>query len=416
MLAHIFAWLFVFTVPWQNVVFIPGLGTFSRLLGIGAIGATLLHVLLAGRVRKLISFHWVAIAFFAWVLLSVFWALGVKSSVERNLNTYVQVLVMMWVIWEAAPTRARFVNLLQAYVLGAYVAAGSTIFNYVTGQGSIKNLQRFTASGFDPNDLGVLLALALPMAWYIASSSPSGFQRWLNRAYFVAGTVGILLTGSRSALVVAVVGLFAIPWTLRQVSRGVRVATVVVMVVTGILAVRFVPASLFQRLATTGTEISEGTMNNRLLIWKGGLAVVPQRALQGYGPGGWYPAVSRNLGNAAPHNTYLSILVEEGLVGLVIYLGMFWVILIRLLRLPTLERRVGFTLLATLMTALTPLGWELHKGGWLVLALLAGWSDVLAPTRAAKRVPGSVPDMLNARLAFRQMPNHQQPVDENVAR
>jgi O-antigen ligase len=384
--AHLFTWLFVFAVPWQNVVLIPGLGTISKLLGIGAIGATALHVLFSGRVRPLLSFHWVVIAYFMWICMSAFWAIARQESVLSDINTDLQILVMIWVIWEAAPTVSRFTSLLQAYVLGAYVAAGSTIYNYLTGAAIKTDTTRFSASGFDPNDLGMLLALALPMAWYIASHATNPVQRWLNRLYFVMGTFAILLTSSRGALVAALVALAVIPWTLTQVRPGLKVAIVVIALGSAVVAVQLVPEKSFERLATTKSEISEGTLNSRLRIWKEGIGLIPAHPLEGVGPAGWYPAVGMRIGNVAPHNTYLAIAVEEGLVGLFLYLLLFAVILKRLMALPTFERRVGLGQLATLMIAILPLGWHQNKASWLVLALLAVWSTVLLPESTGQPV------------------------------
>jgi len=378
--AHIFAWLFVFAVPWQDMLVFPGLGTLSRLLGMAAIGAMALHVLIRGRVRALLGFHWVLFGYLCWVVLSTFWAVAAQVTVWTSVKTLLQIFVMMWVIWEATPTPARLTSLLQAYVLGAYVAAGSTIFNYATGAVLTDAYGRYAASGFDPNELGCLLALALPMAWYLAARAASGFQRWLNRAYFVAGTLAILLTASRGALLATIVALFVVPWTLTQLRGGVRVAAVVILLGAGAAAVRFVPAFAFERLSTTRSEITQGTLNHRLQIWSKGIQAVPARPLHGYGPAGWYPAIGLDQ---APHNTYLSILVEEGLIGLLLYLAILTVVLERLFRLHTFERRVGLTMLATLAVAMTPLGWAGHKASWLVLALLAGLSDVLAPGRSS---------------------------------
>jgi O-antigen ligase len=301
---------------------------------------------------------------------------------------------MMWLVWETASSGARLVSLMQAYVLGAYVTAGSTILNYVTGTG-YRHTARFAASGFDPNDVGSLLALGLPMAWYLASVFPSAFQRWLNRGYFLFGPVAILLTSSRGALLATLVALFVVPWTLTRLRRGVRVAAVVIMLGAGVAAVRFVPEKSFERLSTTASEITEGTLNNRLEIWKAGIAAVPERPIHGFGPGGFQPAVAPRLGRGeAPHNTFLSVLVEEGMIGLALYLTLLLVVLNRVRRLPTFERRVALTLLGTLLTVMMPLGWDTHKESWLVLALLAAWSEVMAPSRLAAASARTIPGVL----------------------
>jgi O-antigen ligase len=406
--AHIFAWLFVFAVPWQDMVVFQGLGTISKLLGITAMGAMVLHMMVHARVRRPTAFHWMVLVYLCWVLISTFWAVAEPVSISRKVKTYVQILMMVWVIWETSPNRRRLVSLMQAYVLGAYVAAGSTVYNSLTGV-SLDPSGRYAASGFDANDSGMLMALALPLAWYLSSTASSGLQRWLNRGYFVAGSVAILLTGSRGALITMIAALLVVPFTLTQIKTGVKVAGFIIVILSGAAAVWLVPDKSFQRLSTTTAELSEGTLTGRITIWQTGLRAVPRRPLFGFGPAGWYPVagrVARRL--RGPHNTYLSILVEEGMIGLLLFLGILAVVMARLRAIPTtLERRVGLTLLLTVMIAIAPLGWDVAKGLWLVLALLAGFSDVFAGVRthpavfrpgpALRRQPRSVPTPANVR-------------------
>ena len=389
MLARIFIWIFVFSIPWQNMVVLPGLGTISKLFGAAAIGATLLQAVMRGRVRSFSGFHRLALLYFGWVVLSVFWAVSPGTSVLRNVLTYLQLAVMIWVIWEAAPTERRLIGLMQAYVAGTYVAVASTIYNYATGGARLDAADRFSAEGFDPNDLGAMLALALPMAWYIAAKTSSTTVRWVCRAYLIFGVLAILLTGSRGGLLTMLVALAVIPWTLTQVRASVKIVAVLVVIGGGYTVTQVVPETLFQRLSTTGSELSEGTLNNRLRIWKWGLSTVPERPIGGYGPGGWYRAIGLQIGNKAPHSTWLAILVEEGAVGLVLYLSMFVMLFWRLRALaPAFDRRVGLILLATLVMAITPLGWHLYKPAWLVLTLLAALADVVPRTdRSSEPVP-----------------------------
>jgi O-antigen ligase len=395
--AYIFFWVFVFVIPWENVVVFSGLGTISKLVGIAAFGVTAARVLLTTKVRRLDSFHWIGFAYLCWVLLSASWAVNTSCSpvfgcpVRNVIDQYLQFFVMLWVLWEVTPTRSRLINLLQAYVLGGYVAASITVYNYAIGASLKHAYGRYAAEGFDPNDLGMVLGLGLPMAWYLGSIATNGVQRWLNRGYFLVGTVAILLTGSRGALLASIVALSVIPWTLTQVRRGVRVAAVVIMFGAAVLAAKFVPEELFKRLSTTTSEISEGTMNDRLQIWKAGIEAVPARPLQGYGPGGWQMALTHELGFKGPHNTYLAILVDEGMIGLLLFLMLFVIIYNRMRLIPNIfERRVGLTILWTFIVAITPLAWDTRKAGWLILGLLISYAEVLRPLRQTAPAPAPV--------------------------
>jgi O-antigen ligase len=80
----------------------------------------------------------------------------------------------------------------------------------------------------------------------------------------------------------------------------------------------------------------------------------------------------------SPHNTYLAILVEEGIIGLLLYLGLFLALFTRLRTLPSFERRIGLTLLATLAVAILPLGWDVYKASWVLLGLIASWAAIFS--------------------------------------
>jgi O-antigen ligase len=99
----------------------------------------------------------------------------------------------------------------------------------------------------------------------------------------------------------------------------------------------------------------------------------------GYGVGMFRSAIEPEVGpdpNVA-HNSYLSVLVEEGLVGLALYSTMILSVLFSILRLRGLERRFALVLMATLQTAMLPLTWEDQKQVWFVTALLIGISTPL---------------------------------------
>jgi hypothetical protein len=81
------------------------------------------------------------------------------------------------------------------------------------------------------------------------------------------------------------------------------------------------------------------------------------------------------------------VLVEEGLVGLMLYMTMMLSVFYYVLHLPSLERRFGLVLLMTLVTAMLPLTWEHEKVAWVVMAALVGISSmqVGGPSGAARQ-------------------------------
>jgi hypothetical protein len=78
--------------------------------------------------------------------------------------------------------------------LGAYVAIGSTVATYLASGDS--GASRFAATGFNENDLGLILALGIPAAWYLATFENKGktlrMLTIVNYAYIPAATLGIV--------------------------------------------------------------------------------------------------------------------------------------------------------------------------------------------------------------------------------
>ena len=230
---------------------------------------------------------------------------------------------------------------------------------------------RFAPAGFNPNDVAFLMVLALPMAWHLGSAAPGARWQWLNRAYLLVAILAILLTGSRSAMLLTPIALSVVPWTMTRLTGRTRVAMVAVLLVAVGVAAKFVAPAALARLETTRTELQDGTLNNRRVIWKAGLHLFPLHPLGGVGAGGFERAVVPFLGSEKTgHNTYLAVLLEQGLVGLALLLLMLLAVGLHVRAAPASERRFFIVLFFTLCVGLTPRTWQAEKQTWIILALL----------------------------------------------
>jgi O-antigen ligase/polysaccharide polymerase Wzy-like membrane protein len=385
--AYAALWLFCFAVPWENVVAVPGVGTISRLMGMVALGFALMATVVSARVRRLQFFHVAALLFVICAGLGVFRSPDEPRAISKFL-TYFQLLLVLWMIWEVAPDFRRQRGLLLAYVCGAYVSALSTVMDYREGIHSAKAATRFAAQGFDANDLGMILALALPMAWYLGMTYQQPLIRWFCRGYLPLAVVAIGLTASRGALVATIVALLIVPATMTRLSPARMVGAILLLFAVGAAAVTYIPETSWQRWGTTRREVETGTMNSRLGTWKAGLRAFTWKPLLGYGTSGFNWAVR----HGQPHNSYLAVLVEQGIVGFLLYSLMFVAVFINVLRLPPLERRFALVLMATMGTAMLPLGWDDRKPVWIILALLMAMaaalrSNPLAPQAVPRPIP-----------------------------
>jgi O-antigen ligase len=369
--AYAALWMFVFSMQCEDIVGLTSVGAISRVMGIPALALSLLAVVISGRFRRLHGFHFAAVLFVICAGCTLlFFTTGVE--IPRKFWTYVQLLLVLWMIWELAPSWKRMSGLLTAYVFGSYVAALGTIMLYRSDAA----LNRFSVGGGDANDLAMTLALALPMAWYVSITDHRPLLRWICKAYLPVGVFAIGLTASRGGMLAGIVGLMIVPLTMTKLTPAKLATAISLLCLSGALAVAYVPEKVVHRLSTTGAEVENLELGGRVKVWMAGLKAFVHKPLMGHGTSTFKYAAAPygGLGKVA-HNSFLSVLVEQGLIGFLFYSMMFLTALLAILGLPQLPRRFALVLFATLVVAMLPLTWEDRKQVWFILAVLVGLSQ-----------------------------------------
>ena len=256
-------------------------------------------------------------------------------------------------------------------------------------------MRRYVAGDFDPNDLAMTLTLAVPMAWYLGTVFQNRVLRLFCRAYLPFGLLAVGLTGSRGGMLTAGVALMIVPLSMTKLTPGRLIAAMITLAITATVAATYVPEKVVERLATTSSDISRLSFGGRFKFWVAGLEAFTHKPLMGYGTGGFVRAIYPILGSVSlvAHNSFISLLVEEGIVGLLLYLTMMLAVLGAVLRLPKFDRRFALLLLATLFVAMSPLTWEDRKPVWFILAALLGLSQATLAARASAQgqAPASQP-------------------------
>jgi hypothetical protein len=228
-IAYVVLCAFVFDLPWGE--YVPQVGglVLGTWIGLLAVGVMALRTAVTWRRRILSPLHYWMLSLVAWSALSIFWTLDWDSTVTR-VGTYLQVLTMVWLIWELAVTGGRIVGLLQAYVFGALVASIGTIYNFMAGHTAAQlastipgkvvwETYRYSFAYLNEDDLGLVLAINIPMVFYLLVSRKGSLVKLLCWLQLVAGVAAILLTGARGALVAAIASLAMLPLTVFRLPR-----------------------------------------------------------------------------------------------------------------------------------------------------------------------------------------------------
>jgi O-antigen ligase len=369
-------WLLVFAMPWEDAITISGFGTSVRLIGMVTLGLGVLAVVERGRVRRPALGHIVMALFVVLAVLSYLWSLFPEGTVIEAFS-YVQLFTMVWLIWELAPGVQEQKHLMRAYVFGTFVSGIDTFYLFLSHQESV--YQRYAGAKLDANDLGLIMALSIPMSYYLLIQS-QGKIVWVYRVHLILAGTTILLTASRGATLATVVALTIVPLTQARLGGRQRVALVltVILLIGGIIF--FVPETSWERLATVPTEFEQGTFTGRTIIWKAGWEIFRAHPFVGIGANAFRVIVSRELGDpirtgaadpAPPaHNTFLSVLVEQGVLGFVVFCAMLGALALSLRGMPPFPQRLWIVSLAVWVVGVSSLTWEMRKPTWFFFGLL----------------------------------------------
>jgi O-antigen ligase len=380
-IAYAVLWAFVFIIPWEEVGLALGGRPLVDWVGLLAIGIVATRMIVLRRCRKLSPLHLWMLALVAWSALSILWTSDPSSTATRA-ETYVLLLTMVWLIWETAVAEERIVGLLQAYVLGALIASAGTIYNFLNGHTAAQMREakgvnawetfRYSMGDFNENDLGLVLALSLPIVFYLLASRRRPLVKALSWLQLVAGFTSILLTASRGALLAATPALIMFVLIAARLPRRQRYTAPIVGVGLIASSAYLVPQSTWSRIFTLGTELSTGTLTHRTVLWAAGLETFRDHALLGVGAGAYGPSIQKLVDSPlVAHNTFLAVLVELGVVGASLLLALLASILYCAARMRYLERCLWITLLLTWAIGASALSWEYRKPTWLLLALAA---------------------------------------------
>lgn len=397
-IAFFLLWCFIFVLPWDVFSYMPVLGSIPRLVGLAASAAGIVHILARGRVRPLSSFLVFAGLFVIWAGATTFWSIDPDATRARFL-TYLQLAVLVWLIWEIAWSPERQRALLEAYVLGASVAAAATVYNYVSGAGFSLGGDgaRFAALQQDPNELGLIIALAIPMAWYLGLAQAHRPMTRLWPLYLPLAITSILLTASRGAFLTMLVALMIIPALSQRLQLRTKAVLYVFAIGSLAVAARFAPEASLERIRGTRADIEAGYFGGRGRIWRAGIDVAREHPVAGVGAGAFQSAVEAVvLVPWTSHDTFLAILVEDGAVGLTLFLAMAVAATRPLRQLTPRQRRFGIVLLLALAVGSLSLEWDRRKQFWFVLGLLAASVAQQSSARAARRAPGVTTEAADA--------------------
>lgn len=235
------------------------------------------------------------------VMAVLFWALPRIMRDQRESSAFLQLLAVTAVS-----------TALLAITAGIAALVGHVGFPVPVGHRILRAWQWPFAN---KNTLGFLAAFGVPAALAMGLLQPAG-RRWGWWIIFGVSVVGLGMSYARTGWIAAVVGVVVLAMGFGR-WRGVLSVVGVAVVAGGLLVLK------------TGVHRIEALWGHGLSgrggLWQAALTVARHHLWVGVGPGNspaaMAPLVAAAYRGLTPHNALLETLVELGLPGLILFLG-----------------------------------------------------------------------------------------------
>ena len=346
-LALICLLMLIFAVPTDGLWSIAGL-SLVKVAGLLLFGMVALLLISGDGLRGSPWFLIAVTAYICWMLFSYLWtwmpvnyetslAINSQQSIKGHLYLFMLVLLAFQVI-----RIEQDLNLaLAAYLLGSM----GLIYFLVSGYDPTSTTVRHEIKGFDANETSLQLSLGLPMAWYLLLTTQSWLLRSLSLIYIPLALFGIFITGSRTGFVTALLGFVGVlPWLWRACFVW-KLAVLGFFIAAVIGVINLVPEKTLDRLFSSGTELSQGTLSSRSITWSRAWLEINEAPFFGNGLSSFRRVINKYNIDYTAHNSYISIMVEQGIIGLLLYLAVIVVVLLQSLRIPAEQRLLMISLL-----------------------------------------------------------------------
>ncbi|MEZ5450679.1 MAG: O-antigen ligase family protein [Thiolinea sp.] len=362
-----------FFIPTDGVGFVGSLPV-VKTAGLISFGLVLLMLVTGTALRGLTGFLMLSMLYIAWAIFSFLWTSMPVDYVstqainsQQSLKAHLYLLMIVLLLFQVLRSERDWQWLVLAFLGGSYLLVLLALQGYQPGATTV----RYELAGLDANEMSVQLAMGLPLAIYLLSLGHYGWMRLLGALYLPLALLAIIATGSRTGFVVLLIGLLGLLPLLVRSGLLVRLLGVLAVAAALIVTVSIVPDRTFERIFSTGSELSQGTLSERTVTWQKAYWEWDRQPLFGHGLGSFKRLVNKYNVDYTAHNSFVTISVEQGLVGLLFFSGVVGLAFYYALQLGRERRLLLFSLVGVVTAGQLTLTLHENMYIWLAYTLVA---------------------------------------------
>jgi putative inorganic carbon (hco3(-)) transporter len=291
---------------------------FSALVAILTITLFAWLALQKGRELSKIPHFWLWLTFVGLAGLSITYSANPLTSISETLRL-LSIAAMYAMGWWLANNQDGLVRLVRASIWSGLVPATLAVWQYWHGTGLTIPFEgiynRIYGTFAHPNLLAYYLILPIVLSVFIFLTG----RRKVANAFYLFPAIGftaiLALTYTRGAWLAFLGTLFIIGLARFRVFLVAMLATAAIAYLT-ILPIN-------QRINDLTRPNPDSSVQWRINLWRDSLVLVKQQPFIGAGAGTASEQILRlrgeEAGSSDPHNDYLKITLENGLIGLAVY-------------------------------------------------------------------------------------------------
>lgn len=317
--------LFIGTLPLETLVE-SDIYSLPKILGVLAF---LSFLVIAIREKRKINFDFpllILFLFLIWGAVSYFWSVAPDSTLIK-LTTILQLLVLYFLMINQIRDYKSINKIMEFLFMGAIVYSLFGIFDLVFLLSNNENL-RLASIAKNANTYFIISICLIPACYWVLQQNRHFFLKLISIFVIMALLITSLYTQSRGGLIS--LGVFFLSYFLLS---GKKVSWMLLIIIFGTVVYILIPESFVERFSDISTSIRVTE------LWPAGIRAFNDRPISGYGLGTnsvILPTFLRRVNYFdqlfSVHSAPLSVSIELGLPGLLLYLTFIFAPTFKLLK------------------------------------------------------------------------------------
>lgn len=246
---------------------------------------------------------------------------SLEGALFSQIIDYIGIYFLFFVVGRFCNSRKNLFFLGNCYVIGCIFVSFFLIINFVQGDSVEGGAGRFSIGDMNANYAAYTLATAVVIifSFYIASQRLLSANSFVSIAVLFLIVMAIMLTGCRGAMLAVIFSFILVFFRFLVVEKKYFLGFFLVVSALAFVAFLFsiAPIEIQERYTVFDTSDMDSLSAGRTIQFEIAKELISNNLVFGSGARAFFDGADENL---QLHNVFLSVTLEHGLIGVVLYL------------------------------------------------------------------------------------------------